>query len=243
MCFLANTIHKFTKMCLCLFEIFIGPKTYIADNFCQIVMLVLVFYRSNCILFINRSWNICTDLAHILSKMQKCQKRTFQNSVTYLLCIHNGPTQILFQQISDYAITFIAFNDTNKYIHLNKTYLLIDNMKLFNDKCCGHNRCTCDHCEPMPLVIESQCCKEINRVRQEMEEAGVDSCITDHPGFAPCCLNPYVLRSANYAFIDHHGHHGPLQAHQHEYVTLLSIVNFLSYLPTQLYPAYYTKNI
>ena len=52
-------------------------------------------------------------------------------------------------------------------------------------------------------------------MQQEMERARTTSCIVDHPGLEPCCLDPYVLRTANYAFIDHHGHRGPLEANQH----------------------------
>ena len=68
----------------------------------------------------------------------------------------------------------------------------------------------------MPLVEECPCCKEIDAVQQEMEGAHTPSCIIDHPGFEPCCLDPYVLRTANYAYIDHHGHRGPLETNQHE---------------------------
>lgn len=99
------------------------------------------------------------------------------------------------------------------------------------DKCRVYNRCSCEECEPMPLVVESQCCQEIDQVKHEMDDAGVESCITDHPGFGPCCLNPYVLRSANYAFIDEHGHHGPPQTEQHKYVhtTVSQIYNSTAY--------------
>ena len=64
-------------------------------------------------------------------------------------------------------------------------------------------------------VEESRCCKEIDVVQQEMGGARTTYCMVDHPGFEPCCLDPYVLRTANYAFIDHHGHRRPLQANQH----------------------------
>ena len=30
-------------------------------------------------------------------------------------------------------------------------------------------------------------------------------CITDHPGFQACCLNPYVLQVAYHAYRERHG--------------------------------------
>lgn len=40
-------------------------------------------------------------------------------------------------------------------------------------------------------------------------------CVTQHPGFEVCCLNPYVLQIA---YMHYRREHGPLQASRHEYV-------------------------
>lgn len=68
----------------------------------------------------------------------------------------------------------------------------------------------------MLTVEESQCCMEMPQVKREMEDCGVSTCIIDHPGFRTGCLDPYVLRIANYAYIDQYGRHGLQQAQQHE---------------------------
>uniref|UniRef100_A0A8C6TKG6 P2X purinoreceptor 7 intracellular domain-containing protein n=1 Tax=Neogobius melanostomus TaxID=47308 RepID=A0A8C6TKG6_9GOBI len=46
--------------------------------------------------------------------------------------------------------------------------------------------CTCGHCTSLS-PRENMCCRETPKV-------GVDTCITQHPGFEPVALNPYVLK-------------------------------------------------
>lgn len=57
----------------------------------------------------------------------------------------------------------------------------------------------------METVPECVCCKELERVATLMEEEDVQTCITDHPGFQSVCLDPWVLRTAYYAYRQQHG--------------------------------------
>ncbi|XP_070539207.1 uncharacterized protein [Ptychodera flava] len=76
--------------------------------------------------------------------------------------------------------------------------------------------CTCNNCGNMPTVNECVCCGEIDVLQLEKEMHGNLTCIVNHPGFTNCCLDEFVLRVANFAYIDHHGHHRRSQAKQHE---------------------------
>ena len=70
----------------------------------------------------------------------------------------------------------------------------------------------------MTTAKESMCCREVDAYW-----ALVDSvtprlevqCVTQHPGFEACCLNPYMLQIA---YMHFRQEHGPLQANTHEYV-------------------------
>ncbi|XP_057682229.1 uncharacterized protein LOC130909582 isoform X2 [Corythoichthys intestinalis] len=59
--------------------------------------------------------------------------------------------------------------------------------------------CSCGTCVAMPTVGESLCCREQERTRGKMEDAGV-KCITQHSGFQPVCLNIEVLQTAYFAY-------------------------------------------
>ena len=49
--------------------------------------------------------------------------------------------------------------------------------------------------------VDCRCCKEIEQmVHQITEEDSSVSCITEHPGFDPVCLNTYVLQTAYFAY-------------------------------------------
>ncbi|KAK5867689.1 hypothetical protein PBY51_012156 [Eleginops maclovinus] len=66
--------------------------------------------------------------------------------------------------------------------------------------------CSCGRCEPMPLVVESVCCREQSRVCERREEEGADTrCITEHSGFEPVCLNLHVLRTAHFHYRQEYG--------------------------------------
>ncbi|XP_052075875.1 uncharacterized protein LOC127713966 [Mytilus californianus] len=63
------------------------------------------------------------------------------------------------------------------------------------------NWCDCGNCESMPKAEECICCHELSRVTEKMEELPTPvSCITEHPGFEPVCLNQYVLETAYFQY-------------------------------------------
>ncbi|XP_069108909.1 uncharacterized protein [Argopecten irradians] len=67
--------------------------------------------------------------------------------------------------------------------------------------------CRCGNCVAMPTVAESQCCREIERKSQKMEDFEFENdlkCILDHPGFNPVCLNVY-LETAYYQYQQQYG--------------------------------------
>ncbi|XP_022805756.1 uncharacterized protein LOC111342894 [Stylophora pistillata] len=78
--------------------------------------------------------------------------------------------------------------------------------------------CVCSNCSPefARKAEECQCCQEIDRCGEVMEEFGDrKKCITLHPGFQDVCLNRHVLQVAalnlktrsgkSYRTIDTHG--------------------------------------
>ncbi|XP_039540209.1 P2X purinoceptor 7-like [Pimephales promelas] len=76
--------------------------------------------------------------------------------------------------------------------------------------------CLCGKCEAMFSAEESQCCREVDAYWALVENVTprLDvQCLTLHPGFEACCLNPYVLQIA---YMHFRQDHGPLQASRHE---------------------------
>ncbi|XP_071837202.1 uncharacterized protein [Apostichopus japonicus] len=73
---------------------------------------------------------------------------------------------------------------------------------------CGDSlvRCHCGQCAVMPTARECRCCREIEKVRNVMDEEGA-ACITLHPGFEAVCLNPWVLQTAYYVYRQQYGDH------------------------------------
>ncbi|XP_062605762.1 P2X purinoceptor 7-like [Saccostrea cucullata] len=57
----------------------------------------------------------------------------------------------------------------------------------------------------MPTAQESVCCHEVENVKSIFEEDQGITCITSHPGFAPACLNKYVLQIAYYQYKQQYG--------------------------------------
>lgn len=67
--------------------------------------------------------------------------------------------------------------------------------------CINPCRCACGNCEIMPTAHECVCCCEIDEVVQKKEESDTQlTCITDHEGFEPVCLNLYVLQTAYFSY-------------------------------------------
>uniref|UniRef100_A0A672FYM8 P2X purinoreceptor 7 intracellular domain-containing protein n=1 Tax=Salarias fasciatus TaxID=181472 RepID=A0A672FYM8_SALFA len=62
----------------------------------------------------------------------------------------------------------------------------------------GTRRCACGHCSSLSPA-ENICCRETPKVWHRCQQVGVSTCITQHPGFEPVSLNPYVLQAA-YAY-------------------------------------------
>ena len=59
----------------------------------------------------------------------------------------------------------------------------------------------------MPTRAESSCCREISAIEVLANEPRVQ-CITSHPGYEGNCLNPYVIETSFYEFLDGYGHVG-----------------------------------
>ncbi len=60
---------------------------------------------------------------------------------------------------------------------------------------------------PMLSSAESVCCHEVAPVDALREELSL-SCITQHPGFHGNCINPYVVETSFYEFLENYGHVG-----------------------------------
>ncbi|XP_071060469.1 P2X purinoceptor 7-like isoform X2 [Pseudochaenichthys georgianus] len=76
--------------------------------------------------------------------------------------------------------------------------------------------CLCGECQPMTSAVKSMCCREVDPFWALVENLTprLDiTCLTLHPGFEACCLNPFVLQIA---YMNFRQEHGPLQASRHE---------------------------
>ena len=61
---------------------------------------------------------------------------------------------------------------------------------------------------PMDTDEESICCKEVPRLVKlinSLDPRPAISCMTEHPGFESCCLNPWVLEVAYYDYCQNYG--------------------------------------
>ena len=70
------------------------------------------------------------------------------------------------------------------------------------------DRCECGNCQIMPTARECICCCEIDQIITKKQESGNGSevlCIINHEGFAPVCLNLWVLQTAYFAYRQHYG--------------------------------------
>eukprot|EP00795_Rhopilema_esculentum_P011107 gene11107-19977_t len=61
--------------------------------------------------------------------------------------------------------------------------------------------CDCGHCVSMPKSVECLCCREVALTLQKANEANC-GCITQVDGFTPVCLNPDVVVTAIYQYIE-----------------------------------------
>ncbi|XP_063416278.1 uncharacterized protein LOC134697922 [Mytilus trossulus] len=72
--------------------------------------------------------------------------------------------------------------------------------------------CSCGNCEVMPTARECICCNEVQRVLDVKNEEDI-SCITQHPGFSPVCLDVHVLGVAYFQYRQEYGER-PEQANE-----------------------------
>ncbi|XP_071828109.1 uncharacterized protein [Apostichopus japonicus] len=72
------------------------------------------------------------------------------------------------------------------------------------DRLDGTHWVSCGQCAVMPTARECRCCREIEKVRNVMDEEGA-ACITLHPGFEAVCLNPWVLQTAYNVYRQQYG--------------------------------------
>ncbi|PIK44205.1 putative P2X purinoceptor 7-like [Apostichopus japonicus] len=67
-------------------------------------------------------------------------------------------------------------------------------------------KCKCGNCAVMPSARECRCCHEASAVMEKNAEGeGNSVCITEHQGFQPVCLDPWVLQTASYQYSQHYG--------------------------------------
>ena len=76
----------------------------------------------------------------------------------------------------------------------------------------------------MPTARESLCCKEIPQIEEKLQELDIGdvTCITEHEGFHPVCLDQWVLQTAAYQTRQQYGNEttgGP----PHKFVTIYEI--------------------
>lgn len=70
----------------------------------------------------------------------------------------------------------------------------------------------------MTSAVDSMCCREVDAywaVVEGLVPATDITCLTLHPGFDACCLNPFSLQVA---YLNFRQEHGPLQVNRPEYV-------------------------
>ena len=67
----------------------------------------------------------------------------------------------------------------------------------------------------MPSCRECLCCCEVDSVVQKIQENGIAiSCITEHEGFEPVCLNLWVLQAAYFTYRQRYGNTEEKQPHE-----------------------------
>ncbi|XP_078025266.1 P2X purinoceptor 7-like [Epinephelus lanceolatus] len=88
--------------------------------------------------------------------------------------------------------------------------------------------CSCGNCEQMPTEPENICCMEIPQVTRRLQQLPEPpSCMVDHPGLEPVCLNVFSLQNALNIY---RADYGPLRlrgiVHQYRYLAYRSFVSW-----------------
>lgn len=86
--------------------------------------------------------------------------------------------------------------------------------------------CQCENCHVMPTTTECICCAEIMQIQHIRGEIPHLKCITQHPGFAPVCLNVFVLRTAYQAFRQYHNGNIPESPARYRYTAYRQLVRW-----------------
>ena len=98
---------------------------------------------------------------------------------------------------------------------LNRDWYACASYKNAHKQACNLFRCQCGNCVIMPTGRECVCCCEVESVVEKKEENHTDiSCITDHEGFTPVCLDVWVLQTAYSNYRYRYG--DPEEKHIHE---------------------------
>ncbi|XP_011405668.2 PREDICTED: uncharacterized protein LOC105313713 [Amphimedon queenslandica] len=81
--------------------------------------------------------------------------------------------------------------------------------------------CSCTHCVVMQTQRECLCCRAVQKVLDKIHEADDHQvkCITEHPGFAPVCLNIWVLQAAYSQYRQQYGNFNAPVHERHRYTT------------------------
>ncbi|XP_056435161.1 P2X purinoceptor 7-like [Gadus chalcogrammus] len=68
--------------------------------------------------------------------------------------------------------------------------------------------CRCGKCATMPTEVENICCMKIPQVTRRLREVEQQqTCMVDHPGLEPVCLNVYSIQNARQIY---RADYGPL---------------------------------
>ncbi|XP_037613535.1 P2X purinoceptor 7-like [Sebastes umbrosus] len=88
--------------------------------------------------------------------------------------------------------------------------------------------CTCGNCAKMPTEPENICCWETQQVKRRMEQLPDNiSCMIQHPGLDPVCLNLFTMQNAYNVYRAEYGAlHQRAIERQYRYLAYRSFVSW-----------------